>query len=103
VGAVAVHGVCGAWGALAVGIFADGTYGAGWNGVAGPVRGVLFGDPGQLAAQAIGVITNVVVVGAATWLFFRVVNRLIGNRVTAEVEWTGLDATEMGSEAYPQG
>jgi Amt family ammonium transporter len=103
VGAIAVHGVCGAWGALAVGIFADGSYGAGWNGVAGPVRGLLFGDPAQLAAQAIGVVTNLAVVGAAAHLFFKIVGRLMGNRVSAEVEWTGLDSTEMGSEAYPPG
>jgi len=103
VGAVAVHGVCGAWGALSVGIFADGTYGAGWNGVAGPVRGALFGDASQLVAQLIGVVTNLVVVAGLATLFFRVAGRVVGNRVPAEVEWTGLDSTEMGSEAYPPG
>jgi Amt family ammonium transporter len=103
VGAIAVHGACGAWGALALGIFADGTYGEGWNGVAGPVRGLMFGDAGQLAAQAIGVVTNVIVVGGLAYLFFRVTGRLLGNRVPAEVEFTGLDSTEMGAEAYPPG
>ena len=58
VGAIAVHGVCGIWGALAVGIFADGSYGDGWNGVAGPVRGILYGDVGQLVAQLIGVTST---------------------------------------------
>jgi Amt family ammonium transporter len=103
VGAIAVHGVCGAWGALALGLFADGTYGAGWNGVPGPVRGLIFGDASQLAAQAIGVATNAVFVYLTASLFFRVVDRVIGNRVPAEIEWTGLDSTEMGSEAYPPG
>jgi ammonium transporter, Amt family len=103
VGAFAVHGVCGAWGALSVGLFADGTYGAGWNGVTGPVRGLLFGDGRQLCAQLIGVITNVVFVFPLALGFFRLTGRLLGNRVGAEVEWSGLDSTEMGSEAYPPG
>jgi len=101
VGAISVHGVCGVWGALAVGIFADGTYGDGWNGVAGPVRGLLYGDTGQFFAQLIGVTVNVIVVFGLSMAFFMIVERTIGNRVIAEVEWSGLDPLEMGSEAYP--
>jgi Amt family ammonium transporter len=103
VGAISVHGICGIWGGLAVGLLADGSYGSGWNGVAGPVRGLLFGDPGQLAAQAIGVVTNVVFVFGAAYGFFKLTDRLFGNRVSSEVEWSGLDSMEMGSEAYPPG
>jgi ammonium transporter, Amt family len=101
VGAISVHGVCGTWGALALGIFADGTYGDGWNGVAGPVRGILYGDTGQLCAQLIGVATNLIVVFGLSLIFFAIIERMIGNRVLAEVEWSGVDALEMGSEAYP--
>jgi Amt family ammonium transporter len=102
VGAIPVHAVCGAWGTLAVGIFADGSFGDGWNGVDGPVRGLLFGDPGQLAAQAMGVVTNALFVFGASLLFFRAVDRLVGNRVDAEIESQGLDGMEMGSDAYPR-
>ena len=62
VGAFAVHGACGTWGALALGLLADGSSGAGVNGVAGPVRGLLFGDAGQFAAQLIGVGANILFV-----------------------------------------
>ncbi|HLK38693.1 MAG TPA: ammonium transporter [Polyangiaceae bacterium] len=102
VSAIAVHGACGAWGALSVGVFADGSFGDGWNGVAGPVRGLLFGDASQLAAQAVGVVTNVVVVFGLAYAFFRASDRLVGNRVLPEVESTGLDELEMGSDAYPR-
>ena len=101
VGAIAVHGVCGIWGALAVGIFADGSYGDGWNAVAGPVRGILYGDSGQFFAQLIGISVNIVVVFGLAFAFFMIVERTIGNRVIPEVEWTGLDALEMGTDAYP--
>ncbi len=101
VGAIAVHGGCGIWGALALGIFADGSYGDGWNAVAGPVRGILYGDSGQFFAQLIGVSVNIVVVFGLAFAFFMVVERTIGNRVIPEVEYTGLDALEMGTDAYP--
>jgi len=103
VGAVSVHGVCGCWGVLALGLFADGSYGAGWNGVDGPVRGLLFGDARQFVAQLIGVTANVLFVSGAAYAFFRLADRLLGNRVDPETESTGLDTTEMGAEAYPPG
>ena len=102
VGAISVHGVCGTWGALALGLFADGTYGSGWNGVEGPVRGLFFGDASQLGAQCVGVAANLLFVFPMAYAFFRVVDRVVGNRVPAEVEWAGLDTVEMGSEAYPR-
>ena len=102
VGAVSVHGACGAWGALAVGLLADGGWGAGWNGVAGPVRGLLFGDAGQLVAQLIGVTVNAAFVFGSAWAFFQLVERLLGNRVSPEIEQAGLDALEMGTDAYPR-
>jgi ammonium transporter, Amt family len=101
-GAIPVHSACGLWGALSVGIFADGTYCDGWNGVAGPVRGLVRGDVGQFIAQLIGVSANAIVVFSLAMAFFVVVDRTIGNRVPAEVEWSGLDSLEMGSEAYPK-
>jgi Amt family ammonium transporter len=100
VGAIAVHGVCGAWGALAVGLFADGSFGEGWNGVPGPVRGLLFGDAAQLGAQTLGVVTNVLLVFTLAFGFFYGLERLMGNRVAADVESSGLDEMEMGSQAY---
>jgi ammonium transporter, Amt family len=100
VGAIAVHAGCGIWGALAVGIFADGSYGDGWNAVAGPVRGILYGDAGQLVAQLIGVTVNIIVVFGLSFVFFMIIERTIGNRVIPEVEYTGLDALEMGTDAY---
>jgi Amt family ammonium transporter len=103
VGAICVHGVCGLWGALSVGVFADGSSGEGWNGVSGPVRGLLFGDTGQFLAQLIGVVANALFVFTLAFAFFSVLERFMGNRVNAEVEWNGLDSQEMGSEAYPPG
>ena len=66
VGASSVHGACGAWGVISLGLFANGSYGDGSNGVDGPVRGLLAGDAGQFFAECIGVIANVVYVGTMT-------------------------------------
>ncbi len=101
VGASSVHGACGIWGALSLGLFANGSYGAGLNGVAGKVRGLFFGDSSQLLAQFIGVVSNVVYVGGMTALALWLIGKVVGNRVSAEDELAGLDIPEMGILAYP--
>jgi Amt family ammonium transporter len=101
VGAIAVHGVNGAWGCLALGLFADGTYGEGWNGVEGAVTGLFYGGGfSQLLAQIIGVTTNLIYVGAIGWIMFKLIDKVVGNRVKPEDELIGLDIPEMGVEGY---
>jgi Amt family ammonium transporter len=100
VGAVSVHGVNGTWGVLALGLFADGTYGNGLNGISGGVRGLFYGDAGQLGAALIGIVANVVFVGVLTALIFAALERFVGNRVSLADEIQGLDLAEMGMEGY---
>ncbi len=103
VGAISVHGVNGAWGVLATGLFADGTsnYGGSWNGVPGSVTGLFFGDPGQFFAQVIGMVVCFAYVFTLSLVFFKVTDLLIGMRTTADAEIGGLDIPEMGGYAYP--
>jgi Amt family ammonium transporter len=100
VGATAVHGVNGAWGILALGLFANGTYGEGLNGVAGKVTGLLYGDPGQFLAEVIGLVANLLWVAPVAALAFLVIGKLVGNRPPAEDEVAGLDLPEMGVLGY---
>ncbi len=103
VGAVAVHGICGTFGVLAVGIFANGTYGAGWNGSSTEgIAGIIEGDWGQLGAQALGVLVIWGVIFPIALIFFMVQNKLTkgGIRVTEADEIAGLDIPEMGVLAY---
>jgi Amt family ammonium transporter len=104
VGAISVHGTCGLFGVLAVGLFADGksNYGGSWNGVDGSVTGLFYGDPGQLVAQVIGISTLVGVVFALSYVFNTLVDVFVGQRVSAEVELEGLDLPEMGALGYPE-
>ena len=86
---------------IAVGIFADGTYGSAWNGVDGTVTGLLYGDAGQFAAQLVGVVTLMVWAFGGTFLFMRIQDAIMGIRVSEETEIAGLDMPEMGALAYP--
>ena len=108
VGAISVHGVCGMWGVLAVGIFADGSYGGDWNATGiktTNIWGVLYGHGGggQLAAQAMGCLTLGIVMFGIAFAFFKLQNALTkgGIRPTPEVELEGVDIPEMGVLAYP--
>ncbi len=101
VGASSVHGACGIWGAFSVGLFADGSYGDGLNNVAGKVTGLFYGNSSQLAAQCIGIATNLAYVGGMTAFSLWVIGKLVGNRVSSEDELSGLDIPEMGVLAYP--
>ena len=101
VGAVSVHGTCGAWGMIALGLFADGTYGEGLNNVPGTVKGLFYGGQSQFVTQLIGVAVNFVFVFGVMYAFFRILNRFIPLRVHAEIELEGLDRYEVAVEAYP--
>jgi Amt family ammonium transporter len=102
VGAVSVHGVNGLWGMLALGLFADGTYGDGFNGVAGAVTGLFYGGgAGQLAAQLVACVVVAAWAFGTHYLFFTIQSRTTGLRSSEADELAGLDATEMGVLAYP--
>lgn len=100
VGAFSVHGACGLWGVIALGLLADGSYGAGWNGIEGNVTGLFYGDPGQLWAQLIGVVTLIVWAFGGTWVFMKIQDAIQGIRVSPEAELQGLDLPEMGAPGY---
>ncbi|TMA72067.1 MAG: ammonium transporter [Deltaproteobacteria bacterium] len=104
VGATSVHGTCGLYGVLCVGLFADGTsnYGGSWNGVDGSVRGLFYGDPGQFVAQLIGVCTLVGVIFTLSYVLNWFVDVFVGQRVSADAELEGLDLPEMGALGYPE-
>lgn len=102
VGAVSVHGACGLWGILALGIFANGEYGNNWNGVAGNVRGLLTGDPSQFLAQIIGASACVLVTAILAKITFGLIKLVAGtHRPTFQEETAGLDKSELGvDDAY---
>lgn len=101
VGAISVHGANGAWGVLALGLFADGKYGDGFNGVKGTVTGLFYGDAGQFAAQCIGTLANCLYVFIVSWLFFTLLDMTVGLRVPKDLELEGLDQGEVSVTAYP--
>jgi ammonium transporter, Amt family len=95
VGAISVHGVCGAFGTICLGLFSNG------NGDEAPTLGLLVGgDASQLIAQLMGVVAVAawcLVTGA---IVFYGLKYTVGLRVTKEEELEGLDYGEHGNEAY---
>ena len=91
---VGVHCVGGIWGALATGLFASTAVNA-----AG-ADGLLFGNPGQLVIQAVGVVATLVYSFSLTYVILRVVDATMGLRATEEEEVMGLDLSQHGERAY---
>ena len=101
VGAVPVHLFNGAWGVLAVGIFANGNPDtAAWNGVSTAVTGLLYGGGGQFLAQLFEALAVFITTFAASWVFFKVLAAANLLRVSAKDELAGLDMPEIGNEGY---
>ena len=97
VGAVSVHGICGVWGTLAIGLFAK------WDDAfLGREDAGLFygGGVSQLVMQLIGVVIVAAWVLSTTGLLFFVLKKTNMLRVTAEEEIAGLDVSEHGSAGY---
>lgn len=90
------HGLGGTWGALATGLFAEVAINR------GGANGLFYGNPHQLLLQALGVATAWVFSAAGTFVIFKLVDRVVGCRVTPEQEAAGLDVALHGEDAYPE-
>jgi ammonium transporter, Amt family len=91
VGAISVHGVCGLWGTLAVGLF----------GATDDVRGLFYGGGfSQLGIQALGALSVFLWVALSAGLLFFIINKAHGLRVSEKEELVGLDLSEHGTESY---
>lgn len=91
VGAISVHGVCGVWGTLAVGLF----------GATDDIRGLFYGGGfSQLGIQALGALAVGCWVLLTTGLLFYAINKTIGLRVEQREELAGLDLSEHSAESY---
>jgi ammonium transporter, Amt family len=110
-GAISVHGYCGWFGAVCIGIFADGIYGAGWNGVGAStyfgtagkgVTGLLYGDMQQFKVQPDGATLCIVYAFVSTFIVISIVNKIKSMRVAPEVELERLDVPEFGQLCYPE-
>ncbi len=101
-----VHGICGIWGTLSLGLFACGKYGATGPFAAdnsAPLKGLFYGGGFQvLAAQAVGsVIVTLATFGVSLAVMYAV-NAMGLLRVSKEGEQYGLDLHEHGISAYPE-
>jgi Amt family ammonium transporter len=91
--AFGIHGVGGTIGALLTGVFADPSI----NELG---KGLLYGNPGQLWTQLIAVFVTLAYSGIMTFVLFMIIKAIVGIRVDAEEEVTGLDESQHGEKAY---
>ena len=91
---VGVHGVGGALGALLTGVLASTAVNP------GGADGLLFGNPGQLWIQFVSVAVTAVYCGGMTYILLKIVDAVIGLRVTEDDEQVGLDLSQHGETAY---
>ena len=94
---VGVHGVGGTWGAIATGLFASKAI----NPAGGD--GLFYGNPGQVWTQIVAIATTMVLAVVATFIILKVVDALVGLRVTEEDEMSGLDLSQHSETAYSMG
>lgn len=96
VGAISVHGVCGAWGTFALGLFAQDMFAPGTTG-----NGFFFGGGLKLlGVQSLGILAVFAWCMVTGFVMFYLIKRFIGLRVSRKEELRGLDIDEHGSEAY---
>jgi len=94
-----VHGVGGILGAILTGVFADPAIGG--NDAAGnPIAGLLYGNPGQVWTQIEGVLVTIVYCAVASFIILKIIDVIIGLRVTEEQEVAGLDLTLHGESVH---
>jgi Amt family ammonium transporter len=94
VGAVPVHGMCGVWGTLAVGLFGKSSLGLAHDGL------IYGGNPMQFGIQMVGSVITVAFVVVSMGAVFKLIDKTIGLRVSRQEELRGLDIGEHGMEAY---
>jgi len=106
IGAWPVHGLCGVWGTLSLGLFAAGKYGASGPFApdnSTPLTGLFYGGGTQLLiAQAIGSATTTIATFAVALAVMYTVNAFRLLRLDTEGETYGMDLTEHGIPAYPE-
>ena len=94
---VGVHGVGGTWGALATGLFA-------WKAInAGGADGLFHGNASQFGVQLIAVLVTMALAAPMTFVILKVVDALVGIRVSPDDEVTGLDLSQHSENAYVLG
>ncbi len=91
---VGVHGIGGTWGALATGLFASKAINP------DGADGLFFGNPGQLGVQAIAVLVSWVLAFVGTTILLKLVDAIMGLRVSHEAELTGIDLSQHDENAY---